>query len=108
MTRYVGYGRMAEEESRAILPYPTLDSTLHLFYYSQVLNHMMSHLAFREPGTSQLVSTSPPTKKLKMGLVSISVNDIETQLNALDHLAVHPVTLKPSKLTVVSVLALLN
>ena len=102
---------MAEEESIG-LPYPTyptLDSTLHLFYYSQVLNHMMSRPVIGEPGTSQLVSTSlPPIKKFKMGFVSISAKDIETQLNALDNLQVHPVTLKPSKLAVVSVFALLN
>ena len=60
---------------------------------------MMSSLVFGEPGTSQLVSLKPPpTKRYKMGVVSISANDIETELDALFRkLLLYPVTLKPSK-----------
>ena len=73
------------------------------------MSQSQSHLVIGEPGTSQLLSLSPPIKKFKMGLVSISATDIEKQLNALKSLQVHPVTLKPSKLAVVSVVvALLN
>ena len=64
---------------------------------TQVLNQMMASLVIGEPGSSQLISIRP-AKRMKLGVVSISANDIATQLKALDEqLILHPVTLKPSK-----------
>ena len=60
---------------------------------------MTTSLVIGEPGSSQLISVKPPpAKRYKLGVVSISANDIATELKALrEDLMLHPVILKPSK-----------